>query len=176
MEPIQLTEDGRIKLPQPDKITRKEKDDAMGSYLMMFAAWAIGLPIPFANFIAALIYYLINKKESRFTSFHSYQSLITQTVISVFNSILIFWTIRNIVISVEKNSNAFSQYFFVYLIFVIIWNILYTIYSLVACVKAYKGNFFYMLFFGRIAFNKFYGKKAQLKQNKINTNLPPSGF
>ena len=177
MEPIKLDADGKLVLPQPDEITQREKDDAMGGYLMMFAAWAVGLPIPFANLIAAVIYYLINKKESRFVSFHAYQSMITQVIISLLNAGLIFWTIRNLIPLIEKDINHFTnQYYIVYLILVAVWNILYTVYSLIACAKAYKGKFFYMLLFGRLAFAKFYGKNAQDRQNKVETNAPPAGF
>ena len=89
MEPIQFTEDGQIKLPHPHEISKKEKDDAMGAYLMMFAVWAAGLPLPLLNLIAAIIYYFINKKESRFVAFHAYQSLITQVIVSLLNASLI---------------------------------------------------------------------------------------
>jgi len=33
-----------ISLPQPDEIPEREKEDAMGAYLMMFASLAIGSP------------------------------------------------------------------------------------------------------------------------------------
>jgi len=36
-------------LQQPEDISEREKEDAMGSYLMMFAAVAIGLPLPIIN-------------------------------------------------------------------------------------------------------------------------------
>ena len=62
-----------IKIPQPDQITQSEKDSAMGAYMMMFVTWAIGLPLPFLNIIAAIIYHFMNKKESRFVAFHSFQ-------------------------------------------------------------------------------------------------------
>ena len=31
-------------LPQPQDLTVREKEDAMGAYLMMFAAWGAGSP------------------------------------------------------------------------------------------------------------------------------------
>ena len=43
-------------LQQPDEIPEREKEDAMGAYLMMFAAVAIGLPLPIINLIASIIY------------------------------------------------------------------------------------------------------------------------
>ncbi|MCH8330385.1 MAG: hypothetical protein IH946_03240, partial [Bacteroidetes bacterium] len=47
-------------LPQPDDIPTREREDAMGAYLMMFAAVAAGLPLPIINLIAAIIYYYVN--------------------------------------------------------------------------------------------------------------------
>jgi len=60
---------------QPDEIPIREREDAMGAYLMMFAALAAGLPLPIINLIAALVYFYINKGKSRFVRFHSLQSL-----------------------------------------------------------------------------------------------------
>jgi hypothetical protein len=112
MEVLKFTEDGRVKLPQPHELSAIEKDDAMGAYLMMFAAWGAGLPLPLLNLIAAVIYFFINKKQSRF----------------------------------------------------------------VACVKARKGQFYYFIFFGRIAFEQYYGEKAQRKKEKEIINIPPKGY
>ena len=43
-------------LPQPHELSEREKEDAMGAYLMMFAAVGAGLPLPVINLIAAIIY------------------------------------------------------------------------------------------------------------------------
>jgi len=67
-----------IRLPQPDELSEREKDDAMGAYLMMFATWVVGLPLPVLNLIAAVIYFYVNKKSSRFVAFHALQSLLSQ--------------------------------------------------------------------------------------------------
>ncbi|MEX2597058.1 MAG: hypothetical protein WEC59_09050, partial [Salibacteraceae bacterium] len=61
-------------LPQPDEIPDHEREDAMGAYLMMFAAVASALPLPVINLIAAIIYYYVNRRKSRFVHFHSLQS------------------------------------------------------------------------------------------------------
>ena len=55
---------------QPDDIPTRDREDAMGAYLMMFAALAAGLPLPIINLIAALIYYFTNRAKSRFIEFH----------------------------------------------------------------------------------------------------------
>ncbi len=172
MEELKFTEDGRVKLPQPHEISTTEKDDAMGAYLMMFAAWGAGLPFPLINLIAAVIYFYINKKRSRFVAFHAYQSLITQIPVSLLNAGLVFW----LVLILFSKSLSFNQSFFIYLFFVIVWNLIYTIFSLVACVKARKGQFYYFIFFGRIAFEQYYGKNAQKKRAKEIKNIPPKGY
>jgi uncharacterized Tic20 family protein len=173
MEALKLTKDGKIKLPQPNDITKKEKEDAMGAYLMMFAALAFGLPLPIISLIASFIYYFINKKKSRFVAFHSHQALISQLFISLLNAMLVTWLIVILVYNVKRGANYFNDYFYLFLAFTIIWNLIYFIVSIVACVKANQGRFFYMLFFGRISFNKFYSKKEAVKKKSKTENLPP---
>ena len=65
-----------VDLPQPDQLAEREKEDGMGAYLMIFAAFAVGLPLPVVNLIAALIYYFINKKN---------QGLFISTVCNLFS-------------------------------------------------------------------------------------------
>jgi uncharacterized membrane protein len=157
-----------ITLPQPDQITRKERDDAMGAYFMMFAAWGIGLPFPFLNLIAAVIYYVLNRKESRFVAFHAHQSLTSQTPVTVANGSLLFFTIRNMV----RDFQFPAQYWW-WLAFVTLLNIAYIVISLVALARAYRGNFFYIPFFGRWAFNRWYGPNAASVDPVVRPNLPP---
>ena len=175
MEDIKLTANGHVKLPQPNEISKREKEDAMGAYLMMFAAWGIGLPFPFLSLIAAFIYHMINRKKSRFVAFHSYQSLLTEALVSILNAVLIIW----LVVILFSKELTFSNGFFIYLFFVIFWNLVYTVVSLIGCFKAKKGKFYYFLVFGRIAFNTYYGKRAQLKMQKQKNikaeNKPPDG-
>lgn len=164
-----------VKIPQPDEITQREKDDAMGAYFMMFAAWGVGLPLPVLGLIAAFIYFMINKKNSRFVAFHSLQSLLSQLPVTAINLALIVWLIRNIFLSLNV-ANAFNSAFFVYLFFSILANILYIVISIVALVKARKGQFFYMPFFGRSAFARYYGPNAVPLTKPAEPNKPPEGF
>src|SRR5882757_7330637 len=78
-------------LPQPEEIPEREREDAMGAYLMMFAAVAVGLPLPVINLIASVIYYYINRKKSRFIHFHSLQSLLSQIPTTIMNWALVIW-------------------------------------------------------------------------------------
>jgi uncharacterized membrane protein len=158
-----------ITLPQPHEISEREKEDAMGAYLMMFAAWGAGLPFPLINLIAAIIYFFINKKSSKFVAFHSYQSLLTQIPISLLNAGVIAWIIAIITPYAEDDVP-----FYAYLVFVIVWNLLYMIFSIIACVKARKGHYYYFWVFGRIAFAKYYTYPD--KNESTVKNLPPEGF
>ncbi len=169
--------EGKVILPQPEEISKREKEDAMGAYLMMFAAMGAGLPLPLINLLASVIYYFINKKSSRYVAFHSFQSMITQIPISILNGVVVFWIIRILVFG----NAQFSTSFFVYLGFVIIWNIVYMILSIIACIKARKGQLYYMFLFGTISFDMFYGNSALERQKssggeQIERNLPPSGY
>ncbi len=161
-----------IKIPQPEEITEREREDAMGAYLMMFAAAGIGLPLPFLSLIASIIYFFLNKKKSDFVGFHAFQSLITQIPISIINAIAIFWLIKLFINQFQNVDN-----FLIYLIFAGIMNLLYFTFSIIGAVLARKGKFYYFLFFGRIAFSIYYGPTAKKrKEKKSSANLPPKGF
>ena len=160
-----------IALPQPHEIPKREREDAMGAYLMMFAAWGVGLPLPLLNLLAAIIYFFTNKKTSRFVSFHAYQSLLTQIPISILNASAVAWTLRNL-----YKDYAFSDYFWTYFIFIGLWNLIYMVFSIIACVQARKGRFYYFWVFGRIAFARYYGPDAVSLEEREKPNLPPEGF
>ena len=57
----------------------------MAAYLMNFAAWGAGLPFPSLNLIAAAIYFLVNRKKSRFVAFHCFQAFTSQLPTTVLN-------------------------------------------------------------------------------------------
>ncbi len=164
-------------VPQPDDIPIREREDAMGGYLMMFAALAAGLPLPIINLIAAIIYFYINRSKSRFIKFHSYQSLISQIPTTLINAGLVFWTIRLFFYGSLKIDEVFyvgSEYelYWGYLIMVIIANLVYMIFSLVAAFKARKGQFYYFLFFGKLAYHYAYLIRANNTRKIVNT--PPT--
>ena len=161
-----------IKVPQPGDITEREREDAMGAYLMMFAAVGVGAPLPLVSMIASIIYFYINKKSSDFVAFHSFQSLITQIPITIINASAVVWLVM-----LFKRDFSGPGDFFNFLIFVGIMNLFYFIFSIVGAVLARKGRFYYFLFFGRIAFSIYYSPAAQRKKEKREKmNLPPKGF
>jgi len=154
-----------VEIPQPDQIDIREKEDAMGAYFMMFAALAAGLPLPVLNLVAAIIYLYLNKK-SRFVHFHSLQSLLSQLPTSVLNVGLVIWFIRIVFFDFY-----FDAYFKGYLAMTIAANLIYIIFSIIAAVKARKGQFYYFIFFGRLSYHYAYRKSASSEEKM--QNLPP---
>ena len=159
-----------IPLPQPEDISRREREDAMGAYLMMFAAWGIGLPLPVLNLAAAGIYYGLHRRKSKFTAFHALQSLTSQIPVTLANAGLLVWFLRTVI-----GEYYYTRGFWIYLAFTAALNLAYIITSLAALTRAYRGNFFYFPVFGRWAFERWYGAKARGKDElKVRPNLPPS--
>ncbi len=161
-----------LNLPQPSDITEREKDDAMGAYLMMFASLAIGLPIPVLNLVASIIYFFVNRKTSPFVAFHAFQALLTHIPVVLLNAGVVAWLITNLVTHAPSWPG-----FFWYLFFSVLINLAYIIWSIVALVHASKGRFFYMPVFGRLSFARYYGPKArQPRAPRAWENKPPEGF
>jgi uncharacterized Tic20 family protein len=160
-----------IVLPQPGNLTEREKEDAMGAYLMMFAAWGAGFPLPLVGLIASIIYFYLNKKSSAFTAYHSFQALLTHIPVSVMNAAAVIWGIVLFVIEKPQHLRMYAAF----CIFAGIWNVLYMVFSIIACVKARKGRFFYFWVFGRLSFATYYGGSSthHIREEK---NLPPEGF
>ncbi len=157
MREQQMQEQNKYKeIPQPNDIPTREREDAMGSYFMMFAALAAGLPLPIINLIAAVIYYYINKKKSAFVHFHALQSLISQLPTSLMNIVLVFWTVRNFFYDLE-----FSRLYFGYLAAVVIANVFYLIMSIVAAIWARKGRMYYFIFFGPLSYKVAFANKVE---------------
>ena len=166
-----------IALPQPDEIPKREREDAMGAYLMMFAAWGAGLPLPLLNLLAAVIYFFTNKKTSRFVSFHAYQSLLTQIPTSIINASAIAWIAALIIKGYPLDTYEYADLFWSYIVFVVLLNLVYMIFSIVACIRARRGRFYYFWVFGRIAFARYYGPSAiSMEKKEEKPNLPPEGF
>ncbi len=167
-------EDGgaSIRLPQPEEITERERDDAMASYLMMFASLAVGLPIPLVNLVASVIYFLVNRKTSRFVAFHALQALLTHVPVVLLNAGLVAW-----LVTILATQSGFHPGFFWYLFFTVLVNIAYIVWSIVALVHAHKGRFFYMPLVGRLCFGRYYGRRAEARREPPRwENKPPEGF
>jgi uncharacterized membrane protein len=156
-------------LPQPEEIDIREREDAMGAYLMMFASVGAGLPLPIINLIAAVIYYFINRSKSRFVRFHSHQSLFSQLPTSLLNAGVVFWSAQ---IWIFDNMEFPGNVFWGYLAMTAVANLLYFIFSIIAAVQARKGRLYYLIFFGRLSYSHAY--KVRPEDNRKSVNLPPS--
>lgn len=155
-------------LPQPDEISIREKEDAMGAYLMMFAAIAAGLPLPVINLVASIIYYFINKSKSKFVHFHALQALLSSLIVSCVNAAAVFWTVRIFLFHRLEYNDAFKGF----ILTVVIINVAYIIYNLIAAFQARKGRIFYMFVFGKIAYERIYKVKSNVHVEPIR-NMPP---
>ncbi|MBN2188520.1 MAG: DUF4870 domain-containing protein [Chitinispirillaceae bacterium] len=172
MEPGLNSEGSAIVLPQPQELTTREKEDAMGAYLMMFAAWGAGFPLPMIGLIASIVYFYLNKKSSAFTAFHSYQALLTHIPVSVINAAAVIYGF--IVFFMDYHRHLF--HFGAFLAFAGIVNVLYMVFSIIACVKARRGRFYYFWIFGRLAYAKYYVQSRSRKAIEEDRNLPPEGL
>jgi uncharacterized Tic20 family protein len=142
-------------LPQPTEIPEREKEDAMGAYLMMFAAVAVGLPLPIINLIAAIIYYYLNRGKSRFVHFHALQALISQIPTTLINWALVIWGIR-----IFLTDQTLTDEFWAYAIFAGVATVFYFVMSMIGAFQARKGRMYYFLFFGKVAYEVAFKVKA----------------
>ena len=156
-------------LPQPGEIETRVREDAMGAYFMMFAAGAIGMPLPIINLIAATVYYFVNRSKGRFVRFHTLQSLYSQIPVTLLNIGLIAWLITNLV-----REYPFESMFWGYLVMTATANLVYFIFSIVGAVRARKGRFYYFLFFGRLAYQQVYRIRPETDKGEA-VNRPPGG-
>lgn len=157
-------------IPQPDEISKREREDGMGAYLMMFAGIAAGLPLPILNLLASIIYWAVNKGKGRFVRFHCHQSLWSQLPTTLINAGLVYWTIRNFVV----DGMEFSDRYWAYLGVVALTNVLYFIFSLVAAVQARNGKMYYFPFFGRLSYQQvFVVRRDEAEGQTQAINRPP---
>ena len=145
-------------LPQPEEVTQREREDAMGSYFMMFATTAIGLPMPIINMIAAIVYYYVNKSKGRYVQFHTLQSLYSQIPVTALNLVLVVWLLRNLF-----KDFMFTNMFWGFLAMTLLANLIYFAFSIVAAVRANKGRFYYFMFFGKLAYHVVYKKDGNFE-------------
>ena len=163
------TTTGYYPLEQPEELTIRQKEDAMGAYLMMFAAIGAGLPLPIINLAAAIIYYYINKSSSRFVKFHSYQALIATIPTTLINAGAMFWALR--IFFTEWHVTASFKG---YILAAILANLAYFIIGIIAAMKARKGIYYYYLFFGKIAYQKVFAVKPGDDKIESPVNVPPN--
>jgi len=156
-----------LPLPQPDDIPVREKEDAMGAYLMMFAGVAIAIPLPLLNLVASFVYLYLNRQKSRFVHFHALQALYSQIPVTILNMVLLAWLIVCLV-----NDFTFPATFKGYAIMVALVNLVDIVFSLIAAAKARKGLMYYYVFFGRLSYHQAFSKNTGPEKAPVNS--PPS--
>lgn len=157
-------------IPQPNEIPLKEKEDAMGAYLMMFAAIGAGMPLPIINLIASIVYYNIFKKSSSFVRFHCHQALYSQIPLTLMNAFGAFWCIR----VAFWDDWYFTDNLKGYLFMLLIANIVYIIFGIVSAVRARKGQMYYYWIFGKISYHAVFAVNAESKTENEIVNKPPT--
>jgi uncharacterized membrane protein len=159
-------------LPQPEELSLREREDAMGAYLMMFAAIGAGLPLPIINLIAAVIYYYLNRSKSRFVHFHSLQSVLSQIPTSLLNAGLVFWTLQRLIyMDCGFFKCPYWNQYIGYAVAVVLANIAYFVFGIIAAIKARQGRMYYLAFFGKLSYHKVFA----VKENELApaVNAPP---
>jgi len=151
-------------LPQPGDLAEREKEDAMGAYLMMFAAWGAGLPLPLINVIAAIIYFFVNRGKGRYVLFHCHQAMSTQVATGLVNAGAIFWSLR---IFFSEHWHI-QRYYVAYLLAAVIINVFYLGYSIAAAVRARRGQIFYFPFFGLLAYRAAFAVRDEAQSSLVN--------
>jgi uncharacterized membrane protein len=168
------TQAGYHPLPQPEELTLREREDAMGAYLMMFAAIGAGLPLPVINLIAAIIYYYLNRSKSRFVHFHSMQAVLSQIPTSIMNGVLVFWTFQRLFyLDCGFFKCPYWNEYIGFACMVGIANLLYFIFSIIAAIRARQGRMYYFMFFGKLCYHKVFSVKPE-QEVKQTVNTPPS--
>lgn len=156
-------------VPQPSEISEREKEDAMGAYLMMFAAVAVGLPLPIINLIAAVIYYFVNRKKSRFIHFHCLQSLLSQIPTTIINWVVVIWAVR----AALSDDIHIDRTFWAAVIFAGVCTLIYFVIGIIAAYKARQGKMYYILLFGKMSYEIAFKVKPEDAQSNEPVNKPP---
>lgn len=122
-----------------------ERERASNVYLMSLVAVVAGLPIPILNLLATVFFYFGNKKSTAFVKWHCTQALVSQLFLFFFNSAGFWWTV-SIIFTDEKASN----YYFAYIITLIICNVIEFFGTLVLATKVRKGIHAQLYFFSDV--------------------------
>jgi uncharacterized membrane protein len=126
--------------------TVQQSEDAMGAYLMMFATLAMGLPLPILNLVASIIYAAIHRNKSDFVRFHVLQSLYSQIALSGLNAYAVFTVVGALFFD-----RSFEPHWLGWLLALVGLNLMYIAFSIVAAVKARKGEMYKFILFGDLA-------------------------
>ena len=119
-----------------------EMERASNSYLMSLVAVMGGLPLPIFNLMATFFFYLGNRKSTSYVKWHCTQALLSQLGLFFFNSAGFWWTI-SIIFQQKEPTN----YYFAYMITIVLFNLVEFISTLILASRTRKGQHAKLFFF-----------------------------
>lgn len=122
-----------------------EKEKASNGYVMSLVALVVGLPFPIVNLIATLIFYLANRKSTYFVRWHTTQTLLSQLLLFIMNSIGFWWTIFYM-----ANAETIGIYYIIYITLLILLNLGEFIITIYTAIQTRKGLHVEWHFYNRI--------------------------
>lgn len=125
------------------RVDESEREKASNSYLMSVIFITFALPLPIINLIATIVFSLANRKAPEFVKWHCTQALLSQFSLFVINTVACIWTIL-LLFQVFTLSN----WYFGYLITIILFNIWEFLATIVAAIITRKGVHHRWFFYG----------------------------
>lgn len=122
-----------------------EAETASSSYLMSLITIIVGLPLPIVNLIAALIFYLGNRKSTYFVRWHCTQALLSQLSMLFINSYGFWWTV-----SIIFTEESFKSTYIAYIIAAIIFNLTEFVATIYTAIQTRKGIHVEWWFYGTL--------------------------
>lgn len=120
-----------------------EGERASNSYLMSLLAVMAGLPLPIVNLIATVIFFMANRKGTRFVRWHCTHALLSQLATFVINVVGFWWTI-----SVLFGEGTATNTYFSYILTIILFNLAELAATIHAAIRTRRGQHVEWWFFG----------------------------
>ncbi len=130
----------------PYEPSKSELEKASSSYIMSLIALVVGMPMPIANLLATVIFYICNRKGGYFTRWHCTQAMLSQITIFIVNSAVVGWTLY-----IFFGAGELSNYYIAYLITALLINLLEFILTIYSAVKSRRGVHVEWWFWGPMA-------------------------
>ena len=111
-----------------------ESEKASNSYLLSLIAIMTGFPIPLFNLIAAIIFYLGNKKGTYFVRWHCMQVLLAQTITFIINLIAVIWVLGILFWNITLTNNFIS-----FIITAAVFNLIEFVATIYSAIQIRKG-------------------------------------
>jgi len=113
----------------------EECEKASYAYIISTVVVLVALPLPIVALLATFFYYYANRNSTAFVKWHAIQSLLSQVVLFIFNSIAFWWLVSKLFFD-----KTLPEIFFYYLGFVVILNILEFSFSVFTAIQVRKAQ------------------------------------